>query len=193
MSRSPFATDVELRAVLLGDVGAGKTTLARFVADGKFLADVAHAANPDFVTATEIVGGRRVRLMLFDHTTSERFRCVPRMYLRRSHVIFVCFDMTNRESFNGAAQWVNDAVVNACDPSRVVLFGLKSDLVADTRAVSSDEARAIVDEHGIAGYDELSSKTGANVEESLWKHLSRFVDVNRSGSVRLPVAFPQGE
>ncbi|MDP2061339.1 MAG: Rab family GTPase [Flavobacteriaceae bacterium] len=179
-----------VRAVLLGDVGVGKTTLARYIAEGRFVPDVRASIAADFVTAVEIVSGQRVRLTLFDHTMSERFRAIPRVHLRRSQLIYVCFDITSRESFVGATQWLRDAHAHCGAASNIVLLGLKLDC-ADQRTVHRDEARDFVDEIGASGYEELSSEDGTNALSAIWEPIAAAIPLRltqRPGSVRLPMS-----
>lgn len=75
----------------------------------------------------------------------------------------VAFDVTDRDSFEGAKSWVKELQKRG-DPNVVIaLAGNKADM-KDRRAVEGEEAKEYARENGII-YMETSAKTGQNVKE----------------------------
>jgi Ras-related protein Rab-5C len=85
------------------------------------------------------------------------------MYYRGATASVVAFDVTNRESFEGAKSWVSE-LQRRGDPNVIIaLAGNKTDL-KEHRLVSAEEATAYAKANGII-YMDTSAKTGQNVRE----------------------------
>ena len=94
-----------------------------------------------------------------------RFRSLGPSYYRGSDAAMLVFDVTNRSSFEHCSRWLDDLRV-ATDASRltILLVGNKADLLTGEQrasAVSRDEAKRFVREHGLDGYAEVSALDGS--------------------------------
>lgn len=79
----------------------------------------------------------------------------------------LCFDITNRQSFDSLPQWVKE-FREECPDAVITLCGNKADL-ADKRRVDNTEAMEFVQRHGLSAYLEVSAKSNTNVLE-LFQH-----------------------
>ena len=72
---------------------------------------------------------KAVKLNVWDTAGEEKFRSVTRMYYRDAAAACVIFDVTNRDSFDHAADWMQELVQNI-DTTQVqlVVVGNKIDL-----------------------------------------------------------------
>ena len=89
---------------------------------------------------------------------------MARLYYKETNGVFICFDITNRDSFEACNFWLTDFEKNTPPGAVRVFIGLKSDLGYD-RLVDIDEAQAFADKNKMK-YFEVSSKEGENVEEA---------------------------
>ena len=110
------------------------------------------------------VGGKRVKLQIWDAAGQERFRSVTRSYYRGAAGCLVVYDIASKETFERTANWVRDARTLASLDISTVLVGNKLDLRHD-RAVGVVEASAFAQEHGLL-FLEASALTGEGVEEA---------------------------
>ena len=74
------------------------------------------------------------------------------------------YDITDRESFENVKQWLNEIARYANENVNKLLVGNKSDL-EDKREVSTEEAKAFAEEHGIP-FLETSAKANENVSDA---------------------------
>lgn len=94
---------------------------------------------------------------------------------------FVCFDLTDEDSFSAVNFWLQDLNANAPKNIVKILCGLKLDLVQPgllserrnsdvlvKRGVSSEQATMFAQRHKMF-YMEVSAKTGTNVEQAFYK------------------------
>jgi small GTP-binding protein len=157
--------DYSLKIVVVGDSGVGKTCLLiRFVRD-IFDEESQPTLGVEFLTKIVQTEKHRIQLQLWDTAGQELFRSVTRGYYRGSAGALLLFDLTNRDSFESIARWLQDIRDVARADVVTVLIGNKADL-ADQRQVTSEEAAAFAKENGMAFF-ETSAKTGLNVAESV--------------------------
>jgi Ras-related protein Rab-5C len=84
------------------------------------------------------------------------------MYYRGAAAAIVVFDITKKDSFNGAKSWVKE-LQRRGDPNVVIaLAGNKADMEAK-RKVQTEEAQQYAKENEII-YMETSAKTSLNVK-----------------------------
>lgn len=156
------APSPKYKLVFLGDEGVGKTSIiTRFTYDSF---DKAHqpTIGIDFVSkSVSLDDGSVVRLALWDTAGQERFRSLIKSYIRDSSVAVVVYDISNRVSFNNAAQWIADVRTERGGDVLIALVGNKSDL-ADRRQVSAEEGDLRARElHAM--FVETSAKLGVNI------------------------------
>eukprot|EP01084_Bolivina_argentea_P113778 202714_1 len=150
------------KLVLLGDAAVGKSCLVvRFVRD-EFFEYQEPTIGAAFLTQTVQLEDATVKLEIWDTAGQERYRSLAPMYYRGAAAAIVVYDVTNKESFNGAKSWVNE-LQRRGDPNVVIaLAGNKADLSA-RRQVPLEEALAYAEENGIQ-HMETSAKNALNVK-----------------------------
>ena len=117
------------------------------------------------------------------------------MYYRGAQAAIVVYDVTSRDSFDGAKTWVKE-LQRRGDPGMVLaLAGNKADL-KDRRKVDADEAREYARENGML-FLETSAKDSSNVER-VFLEVARKVPRNQPAKrtdvvpLRGPASAPAG-
>jgi len=129
--------DIQLKILLIGDSGVGKTSLLqRYTADA-FSSSFISTIGIDFKTKVLVIDGTRARCQIWDTAGQERFRTITTSYFRGAHGIALCFDASDRRSFASIAGWAAQVADNADAGVRLALVGTKSDAPA---AVARDDA-----------------------------------------------------
>ena len=98
-----------------------------------------------------------------DTAGQERFRTITQSYYRGADAILVVFDISDRESFESCANWIQDIDKANFDCIKF-LIGNKSDLEKE-REVTYAEAKKFCSENTF-GYFETSAKTLDNVHKT---------------------------
>ncbi|KAL3187552.1 hypothetical protein MRX96_025055 [Rhipicephalus microplus] len=101
---------VDLKVVLLGKEYGGKTSLVE-----RYLYDRFDASTPYQNTIGAAYGAkqiavrnRKITLGIWDTAGSERYEAMSRIYYRGAGAAIVCFDLTDRESYQKAKFWVEE-------------------------------------------------------------------------------------
>lgn len=168
---------VDAKVVMLGKEYVGKTSLVERYVHNRFLVGpYQNTIGAAFVAKVMPVGSRTVTLGIWDTAGSERYEAMSRIYYRGAKAAIVCYDLTDRSSFQRAKFWVNE-LQNFEENCRIYLCGTKSDLLEE------DRRRREIDFHDVQDYaDEIkaelfetSSKTGQNVDELFQKVAEDYV------------------
>lgn len=138
-----------------------------------------------FLTQTVPIEGATVKFEIWDTAGQERYRSLAPMYYRGAAAAIVVYDITNKESFNGAKSWVKE-LQRRGDPNVVItLAGNKADL-QNKRKVEHQEAQQYAEENGIL-HMETSAKNATNVK-GLFQEIAHKLPKNPPQSER--EAFP---
>lgn len=127
------------------------------------------------------IGGRRIKLQLWDTAGQEKFRAVTKSYYRNSLAVFLVYDITRRETFTHLGTWLNDCKSLISSSTLIVLIGNKLDL-NDERTVSFEEATKFSEENKLF-YLETSAKTGKNVEDAFYQSANKIFELVKNGSI----------
>lgn len=127
------------KIVFLGDQGVGKTSLiTRFMYD-TFEEQYSATIGIDFLSKTMYLeDNKTIRLQLWDTAGQERFRSLIPSYIRDSNVAVVCYDITNKKSFDNLDKWIQEVQLERGNEVIIVIVGNKSDLNSK-RQVSMEE------------------------------------------------------
>ncbi|KAL4435375.1 hypothetical protein ABPG74_022858 [Tetrahymena malaccensis] len=151
------------KLVFLGDQGVGKTSIInRFMFD-TFDGKDHPTVGIDFISKTLYYEDRTIRLQLWDTAGQERFRSLIPSYIRDSAVAVVCYDITNKVSFDNVAKWIEDVRAERGHDVIICLVGSKNDLV-DKRVVQTTDGQTKAKELDVKFF-EVSALTGQNVQQ----------------------------
>ncbi|CAH8665958.1 unnamed protein product [Heterobilharzia americana] len=154
---------IKSKCVFVGEHGVGKTCIIlRFMHDTY---DPSYHATIgiDFVSKTLCFNEKSVRLQLWDTAGQERFRSLIPSYIKDSSVAIVVYDVTSRESFIKASEWIKE--IRAERPSKTLIFlvGNKVDLT-DDRVISTEEAVEKAEKERLF-FIETSAKTDFQIKK----------------------------
>merc|ERR1712194_264806 len=151
----------------LGDTAVGKSCLVvRFVRD-EFFEFQEPTIGAAFLTQTVALDDATVKFEIWDTAGQERYRSLAPMYYRGAAAAVIVYDVTSKESFEGARSWVQELQgLQTQDDLVIALCGNKIDLLESDypRQVETETARAYAKEAGILFF-ETSARTGKNVKE----------------------------
>ena len=187
-TQAAFDTDYDylFNFIVVGDSFVGKSSLVKRFSEGRFSQTT---IGMDFrirslITAT----GKKVKLQIWDTAGQEWFHTFTSSYYRRGNSIVLCYDTTDRVSFEHLRAWLREVRTYARPDCRVMIVGTKTDLAnaiktsamrqkvtndsIDCGAVDVDDiwwseredAQAFADELGVPLL-RCSAKSGDGVEE----------------------------
>jgi len=152
------------KAVFVGDVGVGKTSIINRFSRDIFQAQYSATIGVDYEIERFWILNIPYNLQIWDTAGQERFKCIASAYYRGANIIVTVFDASNLESLSTCQRWMDDAVgANRTTPLRF-LVGTKIDLVNEAHQDKIHQMGLRMASLLGAEYWPVSSKTGENVE-----------------------------
>ncbi|XP_026658658.2 ras-related protein RHN1-like isoform X3 [Phoenix dactylifera] len=171
LSESPMATigrnNLSAKLVLLGDMGAGKSSLVLRFVKGQFLEFQESTIGAAFFSQTLAVSDATVKFEIWDTAGQERYHSLAPMYYRGAAAAIIVYDITSTDSFERAKKWVLELQKQGNPNMVTALAGNKCDL-EDKRKVTTEEARTYAEENGLF-FMETSAKTAINVNDLFYE------------------------
>ncbi|XP_077604027.1 rho-related GTP-binding protein RhoF isoform X3 [Crocuta crocuta] len=120
----------ELKIVIVGDGGCGKTSLLMVYSQGSFPEHYAPSVFEKY-TASVTVGSKEVTLNLYDTAGQEDYDRLRPLSYQNTHLVLICYDVMNPTSYeNVLIKWFPE-VTHFCRGTPMVLIGCKTDLRKD--------------------------------------------------------------
>jgi len=168
----------EVKVVLLGDTGVGKSSLVLRFVTNNFKPYSESTIGASFMSKMIMVDDTPIKYQIWDTAGQEKYHSLAPMYYRGAAAAIVVYDITRKASFVTLKNWVKE--LKQLGPTDIVIAiaGNKSDL-NEAREVPQETARAYADEIN-ALFIETSAKTDSNVT-------ALFIDISK----RLPAASSQ--
>lgn len=147
-----------LKTIILGDCGVGKTTMLYKYYNGSFNYENESTVGVNFVSKyidSDKYEDVVVKLQIWDTAGQERFRSIIKTYYRNVCACIIAYDITNKTSFQNSMYWINEIRQNN-DEAKMVIVGNKTDL-EEQRVVSFEDGLKMANYYG-APFFEVSSK-----------------------------------
>jgi len=171
-------TEYLYKVLVVGGIGAGKTSLIRRTVDNLFSTTYKSTIGVDFAlkTLTKSKPGQApgtVFLQLWDIAGQERYSSLTRVYYRDAvGALLVCDAMQNlSESLECAKKWKEDmdskVQLHDGSPIPVILCANKCDLLGNIHQLNEKMINEFVQKNGFVGWFATSAKTNLNIDESL--------------------------
>ena len=210
--------NIKYKISLLGDSTVGKTSIFRKLFTSKFREgtvstvgiEVKSVEFEDIEVSTNGNNEKKCfEIAIYDTSGQERFRSIPRNYIRGSDAIILIYDITNRQSFENIGIWLKSisdiSSNNNCDSLLVMLLGNKLDLANEKgnnndndkdnenkvcRKVSTEEGEEICKKYNFDWGGECSAKdfTSQQFEDLIQNFVKKvYSNMGKSDNNRITV------
>jgi len=154
----------KIRYVIIGWYCIGKTSMAEYYtknkeADSKYKFTI----GIEFFEKIIVYQKKKLFIQIWDTAGKEQFKYIVTSYYRQPCGAFLCFDITNRESFEKLEYYLYKLLSINENNVHIILVGTFLDK-NDTRTVTYKEAMKFAKKHKLQ-YMEISSKNGENIDE----------------------------
>ena len=154
---------VNVKIILLGDEGVGKTSLLKTYCGGTGISGI----GVDFGVKSIEKNNISVRLQFWDVSQDPRFDSVRDLYYRRAKAVLFLYDITRPETFEHISDWIELISSHISNSTIFFLIGNKVDL-EEYRAIKQETAEKFSKRYpNFVLFKEISIKTGQNVQKML--------------------------
>jgi small GTP-binding protein len=172
--------DFFFKIVLIGDSGVGKSNIVFRFTKNEFNKDSKSTIGVEFSTKTvQIEDNRLVKAQIWDTAGQERYRSIATSYYRGAVGALLCYDITNRESFDHVPTWLKEVEENADKECLIMLVGNKMDL-EDQRQVLVRDGRSYARQNGLA-FIETYALDATGVETAFQRILQEIYNTQAKG------------
>lgn len=157
--------DFYFKVLLLGDSGVGKSCLLKRYIDDVWI-ETFSTIGVEFQTKTHTNERTKckVKLQIWDTAGQGRYRNIQSAYYERPHAIMLCFDVTDKASYDNLQKYLNELSEIATKDVPLIIVGNKCDLESK-RIISTETAKDFCEQKGY-NYFETSAKDSINVKEA---------------------------
>lgn len=149
------------KIVLIGDSFVGKTSLINSLIKNNMEETKPTIGSQHHKYIFTNTNKKEINLDIWDTAGQERFRSVIPMYYKGAKAILVVFDITNKDTFEGAKKWIQE-IEQTNKITSIILVGNKIDLIPQ-RQVDENAINDYTNAKNILYY-ECSAKENLNVE-----------------------------
>ncbi|CAI0392542.1 unnamed protein product [Linum tenue] len=155
--------NINAKLVLLGDPGAGKSSLVLRFVKGQFVEFQESTIGAAFFSQTLVVNDATVKFEIWDTAGQERYHSLAPMYYRGAAAAIIVYDITNPVSCPTCSHYISYHCHEGNPNMVMALAGNKADLL-DDRKVAAEEAQVYAQENGLF-FMETSAKSATNVND----------------------------
>lgn len=174
--------DYMFKIIIIGESGTGKSCLLHYFLENKYKKNQNQTVGVEFGCKHLEINSKRIKLQIWDTAGQERFRSVTKSYYRGAAAAILVYDITNQESFQKLASWINDAKSLSRQDISMIVIGNKCDL-SGARFVDFIEASQFCQENQVPLL-ETSAVTGENVELAFMKITKSILDRLEGGKIQ---------
>ena len=154
------------KIIFVGDAWTGKTIIINRIIDNPFNETYEISIGIDFMSKNIRFRGQNIKIQIWDSAGQEKYKGLIPSYVRNSSIVFIVYDVSNRQSFNNVAGWIS--FVRSIENTTMILCGNKIDLV---REVKTSEGEELAKREGILFF-ECSGKTNENIKNMFYSSIA---------------------
>ena len=159
MSENNSEDEKEIKVILLGNSGVGKTSIINRYVNNVYNSNCETTLGSTYSTREVIKDNVIYKLNLWDTTGQEKYHSITNLFIKGSSIVILVYSIDLLSSFEGLNYWYNSIKENLEGNNYVLaVVGSKSDLInEEEEVVSEDEAKNFAKERN-AIFKLVSSK-----------------------------------
>ena len=147
----------EIKAILVGKSGVGKTNLINTCVGDKFDPSSASTMAMSLRQKKFVINNKAYIVNLWDTIGQESYLSMNKIFFKGSEIVIFVFDITKKDSFEELDFWIGNVVEILGTDFACGIVGNKNDLFLDAE-VTEEEVKEYADSKGIK-YKLVSAKT----------------------------------
>ena len=154
----------KIKIILIGESEVGKTCLMTQFIKSKFENELIPTIASDKVIKQYEINNKKLTLELWDTVGQEKYRSVNKIFMKKTQIGLIVYDITNRKSFQNLNYWL-ETLKNSNKDSKVIIGILanKSDLFEE-RVIKTKKRKKFADDNNCFFF-ETSSKDHQSIEK----------------------------
>jgi small GTP-binding protein len=163
----------EVKVVLLGESGVGKSSIIKQYVTHTFDPDIDSSISSKYISKETEVDDikKKIKFNLWDTAGQEKYRSLAKIFYKDARIIILVYSINNLKSFESLKQyWYQEVKTNGLSNVIYAIVGNKNDLY-NTSQVDEKEAMAWAD--SIGGIFQLTSAKSNSGIDTLFINLAK--------------------
>ena len=163
----------ELKVILVGNSGVGKTNLINVLTGRKFEQSIMTTTISTYVEKKMEMGNKKYNLEIWDTAGQEKFHSLTKLFIKESRIVLFVYDITDKNSFTEIKSWVKIVKELLDDKFVMGLAGNKKDLFLK-EVINEVKGKEKAKEIG-AIFKLTSAKEGEGIHELMESLLKEYI------------------
>ena len=175
-------SDNDLKMILVGSSGVGKTNLINSLIDEKFQAITLATSSSTYVVKKIMINDKLYEVEIWDTAGQEKFYSLTKIFIRGAKLVICVYDITQRKTFEEIDHWINTVNEVLEEKPVIGLAGNKKDLYLKEE-VNNEEGNEKAKEIG-AIFRLTSAKEGFGISDLFEELMYEYIKKVESGEIK---------
>ena len=170
-----------IKIIVLGETGTGKTNLINAYFDKPFNKDNFTTTAPEFFQKELKVDGCNCLVGLWDTAGQEKYRSLSKVIMNGSKIVVLVYDVTNKKTFEELNFWVKSVEeVLGKDP----ILGIAANKIDlfEEQVVEKEEGEKYANDIGALFAETSAKEDQKGFQEFIFKLLQKYIEKNGLGT-----------
>ena len=136
----------EIKMILLGESGVGKTSIIKRVMDEDFNENESSSLTMTYSLKEIVNNHKNIKLNIWDTIGQEQYRSIAKLFLNDTKIVILVYSIIAEKSFKELEFWYNLCIENLGPDIIFGVVGNKVDLFIEQK-VSEDDGKEFADKH----------------------------------------------
>ena len=133
--------EIEVKIILLGDQGVGKTNLINLATKREFNPNERSSITACHSTLKMEIDGLKFQINIWDTVGQEKYRQLTKIFFNNSKIVIFVYDITDVSSFKGIESWHQEIIDRIGDDIIKGVVGNKIDLYQNEEVLEEEGER----------------------------------------------------
>ena len=175
-------SDNDLKMILVGSSGVGKTNLINSLIDEKFQAITLATSSSTYVVKKIMINDKLYEVEIWDTAGQEKFYSLTKIFIKGAKLVIFVYDITQRKTFEEIDHWINTVNEVLEEKPVIGLAGNKKDLYLKEE-VNNEEGNEKAKEIG-AIFRLTSAKEGFGISDLFAELMHLYIKKVESGEIK---------
>ena len=167
----------EIKIILLGNCGVGKTNIITRYVNNEFREDEIATLSSYYVTKKLVINNKKISANIWDTAGQEKYMSVTKMLIQETDILILCYSIVDEVSFKNLDIWLNSVIEVIGEDFTLGILGNKSDLIENEK-ISEEEGENYANEHN-ALFKLVSAKVDkVGVDKFFHSLIERYINDN---------------
>ena len=132
----------EIKVIILGSIGVGKTCLITRYNTGKFIENLPSTQGANYVQIKKIINNKEYIFNLWDTAGQEKYNSLTKTFAKGAKIVILVYSIIDKDSFKSLNKWLDLVIqANGKNGYSIGVAGNKSDLYKEKDVIPDSKGK----------------------------------------------------